>query len=289
MFCRACRYDLRGQVESRCPECGNYFDFKYPESYLAEMPSLRGWIRETLAGTWIWVLRLFLVLLTFGYYALIPSVTHCGGYTTAHFPSRNLNAIIKEWQRQCQKDLIDCGIDKSKARDQLRPLFSATADKAQLSAKYRFRYKSEDAGVLMMGLGFFGSLLALTFAGRVKKWLLVTAILTLIASGISCSYSEQLASLRYRGSYAYLDDYDNLDPPFANQTDGWPAELTIIAIERGSTARGWKTVAMASGFVTQIPEDDVIDYLVCPGSPLLESRMPSQRHNRSVQPAANGP
>ncbi len=38
MFCRKCFYDLRGQVEPRCPECGTPFDPFNRNTVLWERP-----------------------------------------------------------------------------------------------------------------------------------------------------------------------------------------------------------------------------------------------------------
>ncbi len=34
MFCRTCKYDLKGATEDRCPECGHPFDPADPRSTL---------------------------------------------------------------------------------------------------------------------------------------------------------------------------------------------------------------------------------------------------------------
>jgi predicted amidophosphoribosyltransferase len=38
MYCKTCRYDLRGLPEPRCPECGNEFDPNDASTYYAELP-----------------------------------------------------------------------------------------------------------------------------------------------------------------------------------------------------------------------------------------------------------
>jgi hypothetical protein len=40
MFCRKCYYDLRGQVEPRCPECGTPYDSANRDTVLWERPNL---------------------------------------------------------------------------------------------------------------------------------------------------------------------------------------------------------------------------------------------------------
>lgn len=45
MYCRDCKYNLRGLTEPRCPECGREFSRTDPESYLHNLDP-RPWHRQ---------------------------------------------------------------------------------------------------------------------------------------------------------------------------------------------------------------------------------------------------
>lgn len=263
MFCRTCHYDLRGQIDPRCPECGRAFLFDQPNTFLHHVltwPELLSLVFRFLG---LGVLRAVLLLLMIASYLAVPSLTHCGGYVTVAWTSRNLDAVLKEWNRQCS-GVIDCKLDSETARRQIGRRMSPVADRAQLSARWHWENELQDRPMRFAGPALFGGLLGLTFRGRLRRSLILASLSPFVFTAMGCAFSKRLGELRYPGSYAFLDDFVYLEPPFAHVTDEWDPNFVLVAYERSGEYRNTRLVGTASGFVTSLYDTQIEDFLSCP-------------------------
>lgn len=262
MFCRSCHYDLRGQIDPRCPECSQPFSFDSQGTYLPELCTAGQRARAVLETTGLFLLRLILILLMIASLSL-PRMEGCRGFPTIGITLGNLQAIMTEWTRQCGGHRIDCLFDKELARTHLPPRVSPVGDLADMHGRRACEEKIRDRAGGLIGSGFFGWLLALTYRNASRKFLLWMAAIIFVLGASSCALSTRIAEWRHPGSHAYLDEYYYLTPPFAPQADGWDVEFEVVAVEKLYTRPGAKMVGISTGKAMQIHESMVGDVLTC--------------------------
>jgi hypothetical protein len=253
VFCRSCYYDLRGQNEPRCPECSRAFQFDVPESWLAEIPTIAGGV-VLFAWTLILTLvRLILIFLMIASYFAIPDLEGCTRYPTMGITAENLRVILEEWKRQCGDNKIDCEFNKESAGANLGRRISPARDVDDLRNQRLLQRHLETGAAKLVGPCFFAFLLVATFRGSLRKGMLWLTGSGLCLSVLGCALSTPIASLRYQGSHAFLDDYRFLVPPFATlKTDGY--EYVVVAVEEGSIWQGKKYVGLVGGEIFPISE-----------------------------------
>lgn len=212
MYCRACYYDLRGQVALRCPECGRGFDPDDPGSFLYRPGRLRGlWneIKECRTA--------FAIMLTCGWVLcmlfVLPELSarrhhgHGRGSVVGHLRTIIIQRMI--WQRYDPKRR---NYDRQAAVRVLPLSFSAYTEQTKIKCrKYLSRAKAV-APYYLVPTAIY-ALLLIPLVQRRWRWialgLLVTCVVLVPASRNVFKIADALLpeGLSLKPTHAYLDDY----------------------------------------------------------------------------------
>ncbi len=265
MYCRSCRYDLRGQEVPRCPECGGLFSFVDDRTYLDHLPTWRSRIQSFIHPLTLWGLRFLLFSLGVASVLAVPSIITCGAPAGLLVLSgRNLQSVAQEWTRQCGGLPIDCRFDPAAARAHLPPSFSSLSERDKLGARYEHAERLGERPVWFFLPCLFAVLLGLTFRAALRSWILLSSAGTFcIVLGGSC-FARPLSEFRYPAGYAYVDDFVYLEPPRAAEYSTC-ANTAVIAYQRHPDITSRIGVAFANGETKFVTTED-LDSLLAGGT-----------------------
>ncbi len=269
MYCRSCHYDLRGQLDPRCPECGGRFSFDDAETYLGNLPTWRSYLRDSLGSSGRWTLRLLLGFLGIASVIAIPSLTICWEPAGLFFLSdRNLQLVSAEWARQCRGLPIICRFDVVDARRHMSPSFSASLERNDYGRRASYVRKLTERPYSFFLPCLFGLLLAFTFRNRIRSWLALAAVGTFAVVLCGSCMARPLGNLKFPGSYVFLDDYVYLEPPNVLMCSS-REDSSVIAFERNPFHSRGPVVAFANG-ISRCLRPEELDALLAGGT--TESR-----------------
>lgn len=255
MQCLSCQYDLRGQVDQRCPECGRPFLIKDESTYLTDKRRRSHGPMDWLKTSGTWLLRTLLVMLGLGSYLLIPSMTICRAYPNSGISQQNHNAILEEWKRQCG-GALNCAFDKAVAKANMPVRISPIGDAAQLRARRIWERDLSERPMWFLIPCLTGFLLALTFKGQDRRLLLLIDFIVFAVVAGGCAGAKRLAEFRYRGSYAFLDDLEYLSPPFVRYSDRH-GDYELVAYGPSPDHVNVRFVIMSSEFITSTLKEEL--------------------------------
>ncbi len=272
MYCKCCRYDLRGQVESRCPECGQVYCPDDPNSYLRKIRGpLRNAARQVRRAvtTPPTLLTLGLVMLVSG--ALVILVlwpqSCCGPTLSLRAISKgNLKSIVREWMIQRYDRPSSAPFDFTQVKNQLPPRLSAWTDQSILHARFS-RVQAFRRHARWFYALFIYTALAIPISHwhlrhwRAIPWLATILIAMLIVVGRNLPVIEKIIQ---PGSQAYVNDYIYIEDPT------WvvlaPGNATrVLAYEKQSWPSGYRVVAFMDGRVDMLKEGDFRTRLAAQG------------------------
>ncbi len=270
MYCRSCHYDLRGQLDPRCPECGGRFSFDDAETYLGSLPTWRSYLRESIGSSGRWSLRLLLGFLSIASVVLaVPNIICCGLPAGAYIlSSRNLELVKAEWARQCGGFPINCRFDAAVARRHMSPSFSASLERNDYVRRASYVRKLTKRPYSFFLPCLFGLLLSMTFRNRLRRWLALTAVGTFAVVLCGSCIARPLGNLKFPGSYVFLDDYVYLEPPNVLMCSS-REDSSVIAFERNPFHSRGPVVAFANG-ISRCLHPEELDALLAGGT--TESR-----------------
>lgn len=272
MYCKCCRYDLRGQVETRCPECGQVYCPDDPNSYLRKIPGplhiVAGQVRGavTLSPT---LLTLGFVILMSGalvFLALLPQLS-CGPSLSLMGLSRNnLDIIVTEWMIQRWSIPSGGPFDFTRAKDQLPPRLSPWTDQSIYYARFSRTRAFRRHAWWIYALFIYSALMIPSCHRHLRRWraipwLATLLIATLIVVGRNLPVIERAMQ---PGSQAYVNDYIYIEDPT------WvvpaPGNATrILAYEKQSWISGYRAVGFMDGHVSMLKEGDLRARLAAQG------------------------
>ena len=249
MFCRRCYYDLRGQRDPRCPECGTAFAFDDPSSFLGEKPRMLGRIlarlrrrRRVLLGA-----LTFLLLISYGFgYSSLRSHSHA--VHPRVLATVNLKGILTTWAIQRYDHPEQAGFDVDAARRDMRPSLSPWSEgRAAHWRALMTRFLTFAAHFVVPTIVYVLAV-AILIGGRVRRGAFALgATLSLV---LWCSiYPHELARRLLPGSHAFLDDYVYLPGAYASRANSAPGQ-TIVAYDVNSfRGAGPRIIGFADGHV----------------------------------------
>lgn len=248
MFCRECHYDLRGQEEPRCPECGSHFDPRDGATYLRRPPTH---LQSLLQIKWIRTCSLLLgvaVLYVTLVFLFVPGMycSQCGSPSPRMLSSMSLRSIVTAQAIQSNDAANNRVLSLAELKPHLTPKwYSRSMEPRYVSAN---RWNRRLGDLIRWPVFSIGPALALIVLAR--RWLRKLAI----AMACLCALATLLLflSIGYVGrgtrtlSYAYLNDYvlvpgiewyirsrSSPNPMVAFEKQPWPGGRRLIA--RGSS------------------------------------------------------
>jgi hypothetical protein len=230
MYCRNCHYDLRGQENLRCPECGTRFDNEDASSFYDSFPTRRARLRFW-ATRRRWALSVILTIVVVSY--LIGSTKHFPPFwkvgDTTILLSYNLKGILVDWATQRNDHPDQRAFDVEAARASVRKSFSVH-EQPQACRHRKCMELLRQAPWFGIPLAIYGLLLMWLFSHqslrRIFAILCVTFLLSILAAN-----KFYIASLFWSPSHRYLEDFVYLDNADWLRDTGLG---TIVAYEKPS-------------------------------------------------------
>jgi len=203
MYCRACKYDLRGQVEFRCPECGTEFDPTDSQTWLLEIPSTKSRILGYLkppACLAICVLWAFVVAVFF-----LPSGLSRGGPMR---PQRRAMWVIHEtWKKQVAEQPEHTDFDLVFAKAHSHPSLDAKSEGALRDRCYQWKNHLENLTLLANWLVFWCPVPIFLTHRKLRVALVGLLIASLLTFGSLLFFPGLILRTVVPHSYHFFDDY----------------------------------------------------------------------------------
>lgn len=262
MYCRTCKYDLRGQVEPRCPECGRGFEPGNPKTYSLTKPILLG-IEARHLRVFLWVTLACGVPLLAFYDVNKFHLRHFDGVRIQPNPawhSSTFQTIVLDWALQRGVYPNNSDFDLDMARTTLNRLL----DRRSLHQLSEWNFWTSSAlwvPWLTMSIMLLG---ALRSRCR-RKAVAILAGCLLLATGLSFC-ENAIADRLWPAGYDYLQDYVYVRGLNWSQADS----ATIIAFEAESWYGKFRYVAFADFRVGRLPESEFRKLLATQGLNLHE-------------------
>lgn len=266
MYCKGCRYSLRGQVESRCPECGRVFDFSDSSTFDAVLP---GPLKR--AHRWTANRRYFVVAglctITIGIWWLTADKLPLGlrRIDPRIVSTVNLKGILTTWIIQQNEDKFATPFDKSRAMRDMRGYYSTNSEYFAGRLKSLLGSWTRSGYVFLHLLPLAACLTAIAVFW--KRWPRRTCVLLLIVVLLfvgDAVMSNFVVRTLMPGSQAFLDDYVYLAD--VDLMAGVQRGNTIAAYERKLwPVSGRRVVGFADGHVDRMWDEQLIELLKSQG------------------------
>lgn len=234
-YCRTCGYDLRGQIEPRCPECATGFDPQDPTTFYSKPVTRVRKLTRTIQG------RPFLIptllAFTLGAYYAVNLFTARFGCDSSPSPygidQMNLKSIMTSWKialndvpddpnRALEAALLDCS-----------PSLSVRTQWDAIIFRLNWRERCEGTAAKITPVAVYGLLLVLLCRARIRragKLIFFAAAMLIIVCVMHGAWLNLLApkTLDYLNDYVFLPDAD-----WSNRS----ASATVAAFEKPPRGR----------------------------------------------------
>lgn len=273
MHCRNCKYDLRGQEEHRCPECGRIFCPDDPDTYLSVIPErlrvMASVVRRALCLSPITLTIAVAILISAQLF--LPRLS-CGPQLVFSLMSKgNLNRIVAEWVMQ-RSEHPDVGrFDLKQAGSRMRPRLSAWTDQSIVWDRFRWsqayrRYTWTIHALLIYTVLMIPACHRHWKRLRAIPWIAAVLVGLVILAGNNL---HSIARFLQPGSHTFLSDYAYIDDPDWNTPPAKQSAM-ILAYEKQSWWNGKRLVAFMDGGVNWFDETDLKARLAAQGVTLDE-------------------
>lgn len=254
MYCHNCQYDLRGQTDPRCPECGRGFDPCDPSTFDDDASARRrrkwGQVgnKSAIAG---WT---FVLVCVWG--ILVPARTMPNPPISYGVVARShLGGILTTWLVA----QYDHPQDRTFRRDEIlaeqKPAYSAYSEQSVIRKKRRLLQGRAVVHALAGPLLVYALVLRLLSRGRIA-WV---ATRLCILSGLALVLAHALPLIHSRmnpPSLGYVDDYVYLNRPAAEWDDRTGRGATTIVAFARRTLDGRRQVGYADGHLSALLEEE---------------------------------
>lgn len=248
MYYRYCRYDLRGQTNERCPECGEWFEPGNSKTNSLTKPVFLGFeARHVRAFLWVnlaWSVPLILLLDLNAY----GSRHHHG--TRSHpnpaWYSTTLEKITREWaiQRELDPNRSDFDVEEAEAR------LDVWIDRRALLQRNEWGFWT-GSGLWVPWLIVSVMLLGVLRSRRRRRAMVVLSVVLLLGSVLSFR-ADSTANRIWPFGYDYLREYVYVSRLDWNQVE----PTTIIAYGRELWYDKSRLVAFADSHVERLLEGE---------------------------------
>lgn len=262
MYCKYCRYDLRGQSNDRCPECGEWFEPGNPKTYCLTKPVFLGvearHIRTFLSVNLVWCVPVIVILNMNSY---LPR--HYDGVrshpNTAWYEAK-FRSVVKEWHIQRELDPNRSDFDLEEAETRLDGWF----DRRAVRQRNEWWFWT-DSELWVPWLIVSVMLLGVLRGRRQRSAMALLSILLLLGTVISFR-ADSIANRIWPIGYDYLREYVYVSGLNWNQIE----PTTIIAYGREMWYEKSRHVAFADFHVERLMECEFRKLLAAQGLHLPE-------------------
>ncbi len=272
MFCRSCHYDLRGQTDPRCPECGRAFDFVDPASYLGALPTRAGRALTLVRRSTPFLLTAVTLGLV-GYHALAsskPSMPHCGVNTIGLIGETNLRYIVVAMLNLRHKHPEETRISIERLKQEATRSLSPREEHETLQRRYRWRYQtSRPVRNLLWPLLGYAVLMSLAIRkrrSRLSGVFAASAVLLVIAMG-ALHVPGSLGRIFWPDTLRYIDDFVVLDG-IDSRTPADQSGAAVMAYDKKAYASGKRPVGFMDGRIRWLADGELRAALAAQGRTL---------------------
>lgn len=276
MYCRNCEYNLRGQTESRCPECGEAFDPADSSTYWAVIP---GWFerRNLPKHAAPAIITIFFVGLWMAGFLLWTGRPLVRGWhgPYAMVDGQNFRYVLATWrQTAIEKANRAAPLSPIDLREEFERRLSPAQQRDEVWARYNFVETVTFPVRATIVIAFvYTVLLTLVSKGRLRKRA-ACGILATTALFVPTLFPNSMAKLFWPGDLKYLNDYGYV--PTVNWTpapgekprvvaytggNGRPLAGFLVGLNDGSIQRvdpeGLERLAESEGFSLECPPTQV--------------------------------
>lgn len=253
MYCKSCQYDLRGQIEPRCPECGRRFDPRDSETWddrprnkvqrllsRFDRRHARAVVLTGLLASW------------YAFYVALPEVSDHHG--RASFPSVDLGSVLQAWRDYQLDHPTNTAFPRNAIMSSVPLRDSYLTGQATWNARERLRRRLLVVFATIVPMGVYLILLYRVFApsdartGRALRALIVASVLILASM-------PAWPKWMYPQSRSYVDEYVYVEPPVAWSPTDEGNEYRIVAYSR-ALIRGQRIVGFADRNVLCLSDAD---------------------------------
>lgn len=244
MYCRECHYDLRGQTEPRCPECGCRFDPRDGSTYLRQVPTaLQTVFRNDAVRIFAKLLTLAVlhgVLFVLFYPGLFSS--RCGPVSGRAISRSLLRSIVEAQLLNADSSSEDGTLTIEAVRHDLAPSWYSRGVEPRYKRANRWNRRGVD--ILTWCLLAIGPTIGTALFTRrwLRKLAIVMASLCILLAVFLLTSAYVVGAFMRTSSYAYLNDYV-LVPSFdwrrwesspwnrivAFEKNPWPGSSRVVA------------------------------------------------------------
>lgn len=257
MYCRHCYYDLRGQVDSRCPECGARFDPQDASTYLLRVPTrIQAFFRVNVVKT---IVKLIVIAVLYGLLIVLflpgRGSSRCGPLTGRQLSRGMLNSIILAHVLNGDASAEDGTLTMEAIRPDLARWWYSRSLEPQYVRANRWSRRSLD--ILTWSVLAIGP--ALAMIALTRRWARAISIamasicVLLVLFSLATAYI--VGGFRRSLSYDFVDDYvlvSNVDwrQPLSGEWNG------LIAFEKKPWPRSVRVIATSPGTIRIVKESD---------------------------------
>ncbi len=247
MYCRNCHYDLRGQVEPRCSECGFWFDPRDQSTYFSRVPTgLQTVFRTEGVKTF---LKLFSIAALYGVLVLLlsPGIfsSRCGPLSGRELSRSLLHSIVQAHLVTSHTNPEDGTLTIDAIRQNLAPSwYSRSIEPTYVWANH---WSPRVGDIFMWSVLGIGPVLGIIVLTRrwLRKLAMAIALLCALLAASSFLGSYVIGGYRRTSSYAYVNDYvlvpgidwreraraeSSWDRIVAFEKNPWPESRRVVAI-----------------------------------------------------------
>lgn len=257
MYCRECHYDLRGQIEPRCPECGCRFDPQDAGTYLLYVPTaLQTFLRVEAVKTFAKLLAIA-VLYSILVVLFVPGLfsSRCGPLSGRQMSRSLLNSIVHAHLLNAESSSEDGILTVEEIRSDLAPSWYSRS----VEPRYAFanQWNRRVGDILKWSVLATGPALgAIVFTRRwARKVVIVMASMCALVALFSLISMYIVGGVTRTSSYAFVNDYvlvSNVD------WRRWPSSPLdgIIAFEKTPWRGLWRVVAKNAWTIRILKESE---------------------------------
>ncbi len=244
MYCRKCHYDLYGQVERRCPECGCRFDPADAGTYLPQLPTgLQTVFRIEGVRTFI---KLVAIAALYGVLVvlLVPGIfsSRCGPLSGQEISRCLLDSIVQAHLLNAHSSSEDGTLTIDAIRHDLAPSWYSRSVAPRYDWANQWNRRAADiVGWCVLGIG--PALGTIVFTRRwLRKLAIVMGLVCALLALFLLTSSYIVGGFMRMSSYAFVNDYvfvpgidwrrwpeSSWDKIVAFEKNPWPGSRRVVA------------------------------------------------------------
>lgn len=268
MYCRRCNYNLSGQKDPRCSECGSEFAFDDPATYrdrpMGRPARIMAWLRQHRR---IPILILTLALLVgYGFaYSKLPKLSYA--MSPHGIAGRNMKLITVQWHIQIATNPNESEFDRDAAVRELQHLYSPFTEARTMNAKAMGEYLLRNAPILVIPTILYLLLLSTLVEKptRRRAYIFIAILLLLL---IPCIQPSATLNWLFPGTNAFMDDIAfipgvDITPANPNRND----TITMYCIHPSKKPYPRLGIAFGDGHVQWEPLDRARELFAAQGIP----------------------